>query len=110
MMLTGVLAGATTQSSDMTSNPGRPDAATVGIPGSSSEGCNVVTARARTRPVLICAATGGGVMNIICGSPASMEVSAGPLPLYETRTISTPARDLKYSADRLAELPAPPDE
>jgi hypothetical protein len=69
----------------------------------------VVTASGRTLPALISGIAGGRLPMNITMRPAITSVSAGDAPLYGTCTTSTPAIDLKSSADRCAELPLPPE-
>ena len=67
--LSGVFAGANTQYIEIASYPGRPEAATVGRSGNSSNGVALVTASARSLPAFTCGSTEVAVKNDICTWP-----------------------------------------
>ena len=62
----GVLAGANRPNQAVTSNPGKPDSATVGTFGSSDVRRGPVTASARRRPLSMCCSTDGMVEKYTC--------------------------------------------
>src|SRR5262249_31755011 len=79
IILGGVLFGAATPNQLLASKPGR-NSLTVGISGRTSERVAVVTANARSLPVLMCSIDDGVSANITCTCPASRSVNAGALP------------------------------
>ncbi|MNT27101.1 hypothetical protein D3C72_1627170 [compost metagenome] len=79
----------------------------VGTSGSAGERVALVTASARRRPAFTCGSEPGRLSNISCTWLASRSAIAGPLPLYGTCTISTPAIDLNSSPDRWLVVPLP---
>src|SRR5262245_5815271 len=109
MMAADVFAGANIACIELASYPGRPDDATVGIPGASAEGSAVVTAIARSLPDLSGPATEPRLANMTCVSPAITEMTAGPAPLNGMRTMLTPAICLKSSTARCVGAPVDPD-
>src|SRR5262249_5025433 len=67
----------------LASEPG-PKAPAGGRSGNASKRMAVVTAKARSRPDLICSIDGGRPMNITCTCPPSRSVIAGAAPRYGT--------------------------
>ena len=76
-----VFAGARNPYQPLSAKPGKPDSLAVGKSGAAGERRSPVTASARNLPACICAATVGMLINAICVSPPSNDVSAGPAPL-----------------------------
>ena len=81
MIAFGVFAGAKTLNMDTASNPGTPDAATVGKPGIIVEGLAPLTASAFNFPALICAVAAPVTENMTCTCPPIRSVNACPVPL-----------------------------
>src|SRR5689334_740709 len=97
MMLSGVLAGATTPDVISTTSPGNPDAARVGKPGASADGCAVVTANALNLPDLTKGIAPVALGNDKSISPASSALTADPPLRYAIRTIRIPAMEFNNS-------------
>src|SRR5262249_33686062 len=70
---------------------------TVGMSGSTSERVAVVTANARSLPLLMYSIDSGIVPNMICTCPPSRSVRAGEPPRQGTCAMSTPAIMLNNS-------------
>src|SRR5688500_741223 len=103
MIAGGVLAGANIPCGETDSNPGTLEAI-VGTPGSNGLGSSEPTPSALILPCFtydVPEAPG----NMICASPVMRPISAGPEPLYGTRTHLTPVNDWKSSAARCGEAP-----
>ena len=79
----------------------------VGTSGNCGERSVDVMAIARTLPAFASGAEVLKTSNIRSVWPPTRPISAGPLPLYGTWTMSTFASRLKYSPARCAALPLP---
>jgi hypothetical protein len=103
----GVPAGTHSPYHEVTSKPGRPDSAAVGISGNDGERLLEVTAIARSLPLRMCgAALLGGEIDYIFEALGSAVV-AGPVPLYGTCTALMPAALLNISQARCRVVPLP---
>ena len=92
-----------------TSNPGHPSSAIVGTSGSDGSRVAVVTASARSLPAFTCGEALTTLSIMIGTWPAITSISAGPLPLYGTCSMSMPAARLKSSMPRWDGEPLPID-
>src|ERR1035437_337827 len=108
-MAPGVFAGADTPYQLVTSYPGIPLSATVGIFGTAGERLAPVTASARSLPPRTYWITVGRLPNISEVWPASSSTAAGPPPLYGTCTHLTPAMYWNSSPERWTVVPVPED-
>src|SRR5437016_7537277 len=110
MMSFGVPEGTTMLYQDVTSNPGKPDSASVGRSGAAAMRFELATPSATSLPALTCGNADGVPANIICTCPPTTAPTAGAMPLNGTCTMSIPAVLLKSSPARCAPLPLPGDE
>ena len=78
-----------------------PASSRVGTSGSADERLAVVTASARSLPLLMCCSTGVTVSNDIVIWPPSRSVASGPLPLYGTCTQFRAGEVLELRADQV---------
>ena len=84
LMARGVRAGANTLYHAITSYPGTPDSATVGISGAISARFALLTASARSLPLRACGRMPVITLKVPCTSPPITAVTAGLPPLYGT--------------------------
>src|SRR5215471_19208570 len=104
----GVLFGAPTPVQKLDSYPGT-NSATVGMSGNTGERVAVVTASARSLPLLTYSIDEDMVANMTCTCPPSRSTSAGPAPRYGTCTRLTPVIILNSSPKIWFPEPMPPD-
>src|SRR5215510_4210384 len=81
----------------------------VGTSGRSSERVAVLTASARSLPVLTYSIEDGSGSNVTCTRPPMRSASAGGTPRYDTCTRSTPAMILNSSPQTCWIDPGPAD-
>src|SRR5690349_13926718 len=105
-----MLAGPIIPPHEYASKPGSPASATVGNSGSDGTRFALPTPSARTRPLFTSGRIDGMLLHVSWASPDSTATIAGAVPLYGTCRIFTLPIELKSSAARCAELPAPGDE
>lgn len=77
----GVPAGANSPIQLLTSNPGKPNSATVGTSGNATVRARPIDAIARSLPAFTCGSTVGIVANDNCVWPLNKSAIAGELPL-----------------------------
>ena len=78
-----------------------------GRSGTSGERSRVLTAIARSRPLLACGSTVGEVPKVSCVSPAITDWIAGAPPRYGTCVICVPVSWVKSAAPRCGAEPLP---
>ena len=89
---------------------GKPISGMAGTSGNSGARFGPTIASARNLPSWISCSEVLTVSNVICTSPATTAVRAGPPPLYGTCRILVPLTDLNSSALRCGSVPTPPVE
>src|SRR5712691_10970522 len=103
----GVPFGASTPDPPPTSYPSSPDSSRVGTSGASASRVLVVTASARSLPLLMWGRTSGALLNDSSNCPLTSSVVICATDLYVTCCSSTPAIFLNSSPERCCELPLP---
>src|SRR3954469_186284 len=108
-MSSGVRAGASSAEANEAPKPWKPDSATVGTSGATSERLRLDTPSARSLPDFTCGYTPVVTAKIESTWPATTSTIDWPVPLYGMCLMSTPEAARKYAYERWLGEPLPPE-